>query len=131
MLIAPRVVEMVHRLRDKGYRGRIWLYTATFEKNHWADEMLIRDVDGITYTLHAEYNNKDISRLKKLTELLNSGGFSGSYRLMIDSRAMKDISLRNIKWIKKWTSIKALEWKDGECPVPENEELLFYDLEKV
>lgn len=130
MLIAPRVVEMVHRLRDKGFRGKIWLYTATFNMGHWANEMLIRDVDGITYTFHTEYTNKDISKLKNLTDFLNSGGFPGSYRLVIDSRVMNDISLRDIKGIKKWTSIKALEWKDRECPIPENEELLFYDLEK-
>ncbi|MEY8429262.1 4Fe-4S cluster-binding domain-containing protein [Lachnospiraceae bacterium 48-42] len=130
MLFAPRVVELVHRLRDRRFRGRIWLYTATFNEDHWAHRMLIRDVDGITYTFHAEYTNRDISRLKDLTEFLNSGGFPGSYRLMVDSRVMRDISLQDIKGIRKWTDIKALVWKDGACPVPEHEELLFYDLEK-
>jgi len=92
--------------------------------------MLIRYVDGITYTFHADYTNRDISRLKDLTEFLNSGGLSGSYRLMVDSRVMRDISLQDIKGIRKWTDIKALVWKDGACPVPQHEELMFYDLEK-
>lgn len=130
MLIAPRVVEMVHRLRDKGFRGKIWLYTATFDKKHWAHNMLIRDVDGITYTFHADYTNRDISMLKDLTEFLNSGGFPGSYRLMVDSRVMRDISLQDIKGIRKWTEVKSLIWRADECPVPEHEDLLFYDLEK-
>lgn len=130
MLIAPRVVEMVHRLRDKGYKGKIWLYIATFDKRHWAHSMLIRDVDGITYTFHVNYTNRDISMLRDLTELLNSGGFPGSYRLMVDSRVMRDISLQDIKGIRKWTEVKSLIWRVDECPVPEHEDLLFYDLEK-
>lgn len=28
MEIAPRVVEMIHRLRANGYKGKIWLYTS-------------------------------------------------------------------------------------------------------
>ncbi len=130
MLIAMRVFGLVHRLLDRKFRGRIWLYTATFNANSWEHKMLIRYVDGITYTFHADYTNRDISRLKDLTEFLNSGGLSGSYRLMVDSRVMRDISLQDIKGIRKWTDIKALVWKDGACPVPQHEELLFYDLEK-
>ncbi len=130
ILIAPRVVEMIHRLRAQKFEGKIWLYTATFTAGHWANEMLIRDVDGITYTLHAEYSNKDISRLRRLTKFLKDEGLSGSYRLLIDSRVMNDISLRDIKGIDSWTSIRALKWKSEECPVPDNEELMFYDLEK-
>ena len=97
MLIAMRVFGLVHRLLDRKFRGRIWLYTATFNANSWEHKMLIRYVDGITYTFHADYTNRDISRLKDLTEFLNSGGLSGSYRLMVDSRVMRDISLQDIK----------------------------------
>jgi len=35
MLIAMRVFGLVHRLLDRKFRGRIWLYTATFNANSW------------------------------------------------------------------------------------------------
>lgn len=136
MLIAPRVVEMVHRLRTNGFTGRIWLYTATFNVNHWAHKMLIKEVDGITYTVHSPTSRKDISCAAKLNlyirDNLDNQHNSRSDRLLYDSRswACMDEIMADTKDGNHWSKIKSLKWKEDECPIPENEELLFYDLEK-
>ena len=48
MLIAPRVVEMIHRLQAQEYKGKIWLYTSSIKTARWADREVLKLVDGIT-----------------------------------------------------------------------------------
>ena len=60
MLLAPRVVEMIHRLRANGYTGKIWLYTSCIKTARWADREVLKEVDGITYTLHHRPSQNDL-----------------------------------------------------------------------
>lgn len=130
MIIGPRVVEMIHRLRENGYRGMIWLYTAELNVKRWADKTVIREISGINYTFHYKYTQRDLTLLKRLTEYLNKTDTSEMHnRLIIDSRLKNEINWNDIG-IDAWDCVRWLEWKTGECPVPDNEELVFYDLEK-
>ena len=78
MLISDRCVEMVHRLRLNGYAGKIYLYTADAHRvgSYWAANMLIDDVDGITFTVHYNSNRdklkEDLKALRKLDKYLSS-----------------------------------------------------------
>lgn len=129
MMIGPRVVEMVHRLRTNGFSGNIWLYTAELNTKRWADKSILAEVSGITYTLHYEYTQRDITLLRRLTEYLHTMGTSNMHnRLMIDSRLKDEFNWADFQ-LDSWDCVRWLEWKDDECPVPENEELVFYDLE--
>lgn len=135
MLMADRAVEMLHRLRLGGYKGKIWLYTAFAHRleRYWAVKMLIDEVDGITFTLH--YNSRietlkeDLRSLRKLDKYLSKlEGKERSDRLYIDSRVYKEDYVKSL--VNKWAAVKPLVWnKNGECSLPEGEELVFYDLE--
>lgn len=70
MMIGARVVEMIHRLRVQGFDGKIWLYTAELNTKRWADKAALREVNGITYTFHFEYTQRDIMFLKRLSKYL-------------------------------------------------------------
>ena len=59
MLIAPRVVEMIHRLQAQEYKGKVWLYTSSIKTARWADREVLKLVDGITYTLHYKPSQTD------------------------------------------------------------------------
>lgn len=125
MEIAPRVVEMIHRLWANGYKGKIWLYTSCIKTARWADRAVLRQVNGITYTLHHKPSQKDLSDVRKLNKYLLEN---------LDNRCYTEEVLSIIglydTGVKHWSSIKSLEWKDDECPLPDNEELIYYDLEK-
>ena len=133
MLMSERVVEMVHRLRLQGYTGKIWLYTANSRKlkSYWACKMLIDAVDGITYTVHNGSMGtvkSDFIDLRRLDTYLKESDRSGkSDRLYIDSRVFNQDYVDSLRY--SWAVIKSLEWRMDECPVPEGEELVFYDLE--
>lgn len=134
MIIGARVVEMIHRLRTSRYKGRIWLYTSDLNINRWPDKAVLRKVNGITYTFHYEYTQKDIITLKRLTEYLSKINTSKmSNCLIIDSRLLNEFNWEDIipgMGIDSWDYIRWLEWKTDEFPVMDNEKLVFYDLEK-
>lgn len=136
MLIAPRVVEMIHRLRANGFTEKIWLYTANFRIEHWAHRRLIKEVDGITYTIHFPASKKDILYAANLNQFIrdhfDNRHNARSDRLIYDSRSrnVMDTVMAGTGDGNHWSKIKSLAWKTDECPIPENEDLLFYDLEK-
>lgn len=138
MLIGERVVEMIHRLRTNGYNGKIWLYTACIKTAKWADRAVLQEVAGITYTLHHKPSHVDLSDARKLNKFildnLDNRKCNRSDRLLIDSRCYTEEVLSIIglhdTGTKHWTSVKPLKRKDDECPLPDNEELIYYDLER-
>lgn len=139
MLLAPRVVEMIHRLRAQGYTGKIWIYMSAVKTAKWAHRAVISEVDGITFTLHhkpSPIDLRDVGKLSKcILENLDNRTHERSDRLLIDSRWYNDevlsvLGLGAADARGHWTSVKALEWKDDSCPLPDGEELIFYDLEK-
>lgn len=137
MLLAPRVVEMIHRLQAQEYKGKIWLYTSSIKTARWADREVLKEVDGITYTLHHRPSQNDLRDVRKLNKFILEKIYpwkgKRSDRLLIDNRCYTEEVLSIIGLYETgeehWESVRPLKWRDDECPLPEGEELVFYDLE--
>lgn len=125
MLIPGKLLEFINRMWDKGYRGKIYLYTSFWNGKGISKEIL-KELDGFTFTLHAECTDKDIIALKSLSNsgILQNKDFSS--RLIIDKRVYERYDLSNINF-SRWDVIRKLEWKE-KCNQAENEELLIYEL---
>ena len=74
----------------------------------------------------------DIQILNNLTKYLstNYGKKTRYDRLLIDSRIYDsaDVVGTGVFKTNGWGVIKSLQWKTDECPIPENETLLHYNL---
>lgn len=125
MLIPGKVLEFINRLWDKGYRGKLYLYTSFWNDKGISKEIL-KELDGFTFTLHAECTDADIIALKSLSNsgILQNKGFSS--RLIIDKRVYDRYDLSNINFMR-WSVIRKLEWKE-KCDPAQNEDLLVYEL---
>ena len=133
MLISERCVEMVHRLRFQGYTGKIYLYTSDASKvgRYWGADMLIDEVDGITFTVH--YSSKKerlksgLRSLRKLDKFLKEKDRSGKRDILIlDSRVY---TMEYAESLNGWSEIISQEMRACRCVIPENEECVYYDLE--
>lgn len=98
---------------------------------YWACKMLIDAVDGITYTIHhgkMETVKRDLTDLRHLDTYLKESDRSGkSDRLYIDSRVFNQDYVDSLSY--GWAAVKSLKWSMDDCPLPEGEELVYYDLE--
>lgn len=121
MLLGTRIHDFIFNLRSLGYSGCIYLYTAYWKDNRVNHE-LIKAVNGITFTIHAEANDADIIALKSLSKQKRLDESKFSSRLIIDSRVYEKYDLSNID-LTNWDVIRKLQWKDY-CPPAENEELV-------
>ena len=136
MLLAPRVVEMIHRLRANGFTGKIWLYSSSVKVSRWADKAVLKEVDGVTYTVHFKPSVNDLRDARKLSDFifenLDNRTHKRSDRLLIDSRCCPEalFSIIGVGFADHWSKVESLQWREDECPLPENEELVFYDLAK-
>lgn len=132
MVIAERCVELLHRLRLQGYKGKIFLYTANSHRlgRYWAVDMLIDEVDGVIYTVR---DNKNYDRLKSdFTDLrrldkhfVKSCRKDKADKLFIDSRVYRADYVESLNY--EWKEIKP--FIESEKDKPEGEDILFYDLE--
>lgn len=86
----------------------------------------MKELDGFTFTLHAECTDADIIALKNLSNsgVLQDKGFSS--RLVIDKRVYDRYDLSNINF-SRWSVIRKSEWKE-KCDPADNEELVIYEL---
>ena len=134
MLMSDRCVELVHRLRLKGFTGMITLSISDASRagRYWAADMLIDEVDGIFFTLHYTSNKEklknDLRSLRKLDKYLSSKDrqVKGVIRdvLYIDKRVYDEEYVHSLKG---WDLIEPQEWLK-DCKV-DPEEYVFYDLE--
>ena len=132
MVICERLVELVHRLRLQGYKGKIYLYTANSHRlnRYWAVEMLIDEVDGITYTVRDNKNydklKSDFTDLRRLDRYLSLSNREGKEdRLYIDSRVYSAEYVESVEY--KWQEIKP--FVESEADIPEGEDIIYYDVE--
>lgn len=121
MLLGSTLQEFIQKLRVGMYSGKIYLYTA-----HWKDSRfnheIIKMVNGITFTIHAEAVDADIISLKWLSKQKRLAEPNFSSRLIIDSRVYEKYDFSNID-LTNWDVIRKLQWKDY-CPPAPNEELV-------
>lgn len=115
MLIPGKVLEFINRMWDKGYRGKMYLYTSYWNGKGISKEIL-KELDGFTFTLHAECTDADIIALKNLSNsgVLQDKGFSS--RLVIDKRVYDRYDLSNINF-SRWSMVSWLiiAWKMVRC----------------
>ncbi len=121
MLLVGKLMEFVSGLKARGYNGKIYLYTAYWKDNRFNHE-IIKMVNGITFTIHAEVNDSDIIALRTLSRQNRLADPKFSSRLIIDSRVYDRYDLSNID-LTNWDVIRKLQWKDY-CPPAPNEDLV-------
>jgi pyruvate-formate lyase-activating enzyme len=125
MLFPDEVLSLIKRIRNATFGRNIYLYSSFWNGTEKHLDVL-RAVNGITFTLHAECNDKDVKALKDLSRDLIS---SDSNRLIIDNRVYDRYDLSNID-LSRWNVIRKLQWKD-ECEPALNEDLYFYNIKSL
>lgn len=125
MLIPGKVLEFINRIWDKGYRGKMYMYSSFWNGKGISKEIL-KELDGLTFTLHAECTDEDIIALKNLSNcgILQNKDFGS--RLIIDKMVYDRYDLSNVNF-SRWSVIRKSEWKETCSPTP-NEDLLVYEL---
>jgi organic radical activating enzyme len=122
MTIEGSLLKFIIDLKDNGYCGKIYLYTAYWNNRNKIHGSILGLVDGITYTIHAEANDEDIKSLKSISDIEDLSYSNFSSRLIIDNRVYDRYDLSNID-LTNWDVIRKLQWKD-ECKPAANEELV-------
>lgn len=132
MIISERCVELVHRLRLQGYKGKIFLYTSNSHRlnRYWAVSMLIDEVDGLVYTVRDNKNfdkmKSDFVDLRRLDKYLTESERSEKEdRLYIDSRVYRAEYVESLEY--GWKEVKP--FVDTDKDTPEGEDVIYYDLE--
>lgn len=131
-IISDKVVRLVRALKSKHhFNGKIYMYSATFNW-HFYNEV-IKTIDGITYTLHNECNDDDIDMLRMFIRFIKarknmSYPANDVYKLYIDRRVYDKYDFSNLDFTV-FNIVRKLEWKDN-CPLPKDEELVYFDIDK-
>ncbi len=127
MLIASEVYLFLSDLRKRLlYPGKIYIYTALFNELLIEDYSRIMDfADGLTYTLHYEATDQEVTWLAFLSKLLPCMA-DRVYRLSIDSRLYNRYDFSNID-LSAWSVIRKIQWQDN-CQLPPGERLFIYQL---
>lgn len=124
LLLRTKILDFISNLKRIGYDKKIYLYTSFWEKNNLCHQSIINMVNGITYTLHAEANDKDIIALRNLSNNKRLMDESFNARLIIDKRCYNNYDFSNINF-KNWSVIRKLQWKDV-CEPASNEDLVSF-----
>ncbi len=127
LLNPSETLGFITYMREHGYKGKIFMYTSYWSGKDIAKTVL-KELDGITFTLHAEANDSDITALKNLSNsgILQDKDFNS--RLFIDKRCYDKYDFSNIN-LTRWSVIRKLEWKE-ECHPAEHEDLIYFPINK-
>lgn len=127
LLNPTETLGFINYMREHGYKGKIFMYTSYWSGKNIAKSVL-RELEGITYTIHAEANDSDIMALKNLSNsgFLQDNDFSS--RLFIDKRLYEKYDFSNIN-LTRWNVIRKLEWKE-DCHPAEYEDLIVFLISK-
>lgn len=122
MLYPSTLLDFVTKIRKSKSHVRIYLYTAKFDVRYMS--AVIGAVDGIHYTIHAEANDNDVFGFQLFQAMINGPEYAHkSFRAYIDNKCQ--LPVRVIP--APWTRLECKGWIDnGECPVPQNEDLLIW-----
>ena len=122
MLNPNTLLRFIKALKKQNKKQRIYLYTACLTMDD--HPVILKHLDGITVTVHAEATDNDIRDLKYMS--YNLYGEDLDMRLFIDKRVYDRYDLSNI-CMKSWDVVRKLEWKE-KCDPADNEDLLLYHL---
>lgn len=122
MINPAQLYTVIKMLRKQNKRQKIYLYTACLTMDD--HPVILKHLDGITVTVHAEATDEDIRNLKYMSSNLYDEDLD--MRLFIDKRVYDRYDLSNI-CMKTWDVVRKLEWKE-KCDPTENEELFLWNL---
>lgn len=122
MINPAQLYTVIKMLRKQNKRQKIYLYTACLTMDD--HPVILKHLDGITVTVHAEATDEDIRNLNYMSSNLYDEDLD--MRLFIDKRVYDRYDLSNI-CMKTWDVVRKLEWKE-KCDPAENEELFLWNL---
>jgi organic radical activating enzyme len=125
MLYPDEVLKFISLIRNVTYNRQIYMYTSYWNGAQKSYDLLSK-LDGITFTLHAECNDRDIIALKDLSNTILK---SKNNRLFIDTRVYDKYDLSNIDFTN-WKVVRKLQWK-VECEPAVNEDLLYFNIKSL
>lgn len=117
-----RTRRLIHEIQDR-YQPKVYLYTAM-----WIEDMadVIRNVDGIHYTLHYPLTTTDYMGFLEFQKLIRENEDENTYRLYIDQRIEQLLIIQP----NLWTRVEVKPWiLEGNCPLPPNETLFILNEE--
>lgn len=117
MLHPVRILNIIKQLRRQTHPNvqKIFLYTAMFTP---ALHGLVPRLDGVHFTLHYPLRRGDVWGFYRFQNLAQHAGPEKSFRLYIEPRITKPISIIPSAWAR----VKVKPWLD-QYPLPPNEEL--------
>ena len=121
LLYPQEVLDFINELRKQDCK--IFLYTAKTDiwKEKYAE--ILKQLDGITVTLHAECTDDDIRNLQLFAKQKVD---NYDARLFIDTRVYDRYDVSNIDF-SPWNVVRKLRWKK-ECHPAPNEDLLYFSI---
>lgn len=109
LLQPDRTLGIIARIRRQYPGAAIYLYSALYTKRM---SEIVEAVDGIHYTLHEGATEADVEGPRQFQELIGEKGSGKSFRLYIDPRVRRRVSLRPDLWkrveIKPWLTEEEL-----------------------
>lgn len=102
----------------------IYVYSAKYDFTKYKE--MLPYVNGLHFTLHYPCTDNEVHDLKNLSHFLEYSSYpiTKSLRLAIDKRLYDYYDFSNIDF-SPWKAVRKMVWKEN-CPLPKNEELLFY-----
>lgn len=115
----------------------IFVQTAYFDIYDSPTIASVRSVDGVNYTLHKNYTEKEFKMLLNLDTFLVEDNLVRSTlhmkrrsdKLIIEKDALDERVEEYLKHQRGFEKVQIIEWKD-DCPLPSNEKLFLIDLEQ-
>jgi organic radical activating enzyme len=115
MLYPAKIIGYCMRLRECGFKGKIYMYSAKFVPAMWD---VIPHLDGIHFTLHTA-SWQDRNEFNMLQVLVGSNQ-DKSFRLYISPSITQAITI----YPNLWKRVEVKPWiPEGQCPLPEGETL--------
>lgn len=122
LLYPLQLLNFITQIRKANEKAKVYLYTAKINIRYMKD--VIRAVDGIHYTLHADATPDDVWGFHIFQAMIDCDEFkSKSFRAYIDNKCQYPVEITP----SPWTRLECKGWVDnGNCPVPANEDLLIW-----
>jgi len=117
MLKVNRTILIIKQIKKINPKAKIYLYTALFR-----EEMhdIIKLVDGIQISLHAEADCEDVVGFEKFEHMALDYYHDKTFRAYIEPKVAHRLFINP----KVWTRLEIKPWmEEGNCPLPSHEEL--------
>jgi len=119
-LYPANTYELILKIKQRYPIKKIYLYTAYYTPDM---QLYLSLIDGIHFTLHNNLSEKDIKEFYSFQRHMELYYKKLSLRLYIDNRITESISI--LPYL--YSRVESKAWiPEGNCPLPEGEELLVW-----